>query len=141
MKDYSRFTYSSIPLIISWILGVVNLLDMASETIATFSTLVTYLGLFPLFILLFLAFSSIAIWSDPTQFMRFPYYEEIKIAHLFDTMHIGKNVTETLWWMIDGRRDKEKIVKICTNIQESNLAMQSVIWSNSDGDRNNQLPI
>ena len=33
----------------------------------------------------------------PTQFMRFPYYEEIKIAHLFDTMHIGKNVTETLW--------------------------------------------
>jgi hypothetical protein len=29
----------------------------------------------------------------PTQLMRFPYYEEIKIAHLFDTMHIGKNVT------------------------------------------------
>ena len=33
----------------------------------------------------------------PTQFMRFPYYEEIKIAHLFDTIHIGKNVTESLW--------------------------------------------
>jgi hypothetical protein len=28
-----------------------------------------------------------------TQFMRFPYYEEITIAHLFDTMHIRKNVT------------------------------------------------
>jgi hypothetical protein len=33
----------------------------------------------------------------PAQFMRFPYYEEINIAHLFDTMHIGKNVAETLW--------------------------------------------
>ena len=32
----------------------------------------------------------------PTQFMRFPYYEEEKITHLFDTMHIGKNVIETL---------------------------------------------
>jgi hypothetical protein len=59
----------------------------------------------------------------PTQFMRFPYYEEMKIAHLFDTMHIGKNVTETLWQIIDGRRDKEKIIKICTNIQEDNHAM------------------
>jgi hypothetical protein len=59
----------------------------------------------------------------PTQFMRFPYYEELKITHLFDTMHIGKNVTETLWRIIDGRRDKEKIVKICTGIQEANHAM------------------
>jgi hypothetical protein len=77
----------------------------------------------------------------PAQFMRFPYYEELKIAHLFDTMHIGKNVTETLWRIIDGRRDKEKIVKICTDIQEANHAMRSVIrYSNrSDGvlDRNN----
>ena len=44
-------------------------------------------------------------------FMRFPYYEEIKIAHLFDTMHIGKNVTETLWRIIDGRRDKKNLSK------------------------------
>jgi len=77
----------------------------------------------------------------PTQFMRFPYYEELKISHLFDTMHIGKNVTKTLWRIIDGRRDKEKIVKICTDIQEDNHAMRSVIrYSNrSDGvlDRNN----
>ena len=28
-----------------------------------------------------------------SQFMRLPYYEELKIAHLFDTTHIGKNVT------------------------------------------------
>jgi hypothetical protein len=35
--------------------------------------------------------------SYPSQFMRFPYYEELKIAHLFDTMNIRKNVTETLW--------------------------------------------
>ena len=75
--------------------------------------------------------------SYPAQFMRFPYYEELKISHLFDTMHIGKNVTETLWQIIDGRRDKEKIVKICTDIQEANHAMQSGIQSNSDRDRNN----
>jgi hypothetical protein len=29
----------------------------------------------------------------PTQFMRFPYYEEVKIVHLCNTMHIKKNVT------------------------------------------------
>ena len=73
--------------------------------------------------------------------MRLPYYEEIKISHLFDTMHIRKNVTEMLWRIIDGRRDKDKIAKICTDIQEANHAMQSVIrYSNrSDGvlDRNN----
>jgi hypothetical protein len=33
----------------------------------------------------------------PTQFMRFPYYEELKISHLFDKMHIRKNVIEKLW--------------------------------------------
>ena len=47
----------------------------------------------------------------PTQLMRFPYYEKLKIAHLFDTMHIGKNVTQTLWGIIDGSRDKEKLSK------------------------------
>ena len=53
--------------------------------------------------------------SYPSQFMRFPYYQYLKVAHLFDTMHIGKNVIETLWRIIDGRRDKDKIVKICTD--------------------------
>ena len=77
--------------------------------------------------------------SYPTQFMRFPYYEDRNISHLFDTMHIGKNVTKTLWRIIDGRRDKEKIVKICTDIQEVNHPMQSVIQSNSDGYQNNLL--
>ena len=59
----------------------------------------------------------------PTQFMRLSYYEEIKIAHLFDIVHIEKNVTEMLWRIIDGRRDKEKNVKNCTDIQEGNHAM------------------
>jgi hypothetical protein len=63
----------------------------------------------------------------PAQFMSLPYYEELKIAHLFDTIHIAKNVTETLWRIIDGRRDKEKNVKICTDIQKPNYAMRSVI--------------
>jgi hypothetical protein len=73
----------------------------------------------------------------PTQFMKLPYYKHLKIVNLFDTMHIGKNVTEALWGIIDGRRDKEKIVKNCNNIRESNHAMQSVIRSNNDGVQNN----
>ena len=35
--------------------------------------------------------------SYPKQFSRFPYYDHQQISHLFDTMHIKKNVTETLW--------------------------------------------
>ena len=50
--------------------------------------------------------------SYPKQFSRFPYYEHLLIAHLFDIMHIKKNVAETLWRILDGRSEKEKIVKI-----------------------------
>lgn len=57
--------------------------------------------------------------------------------HLFDTMHIGKNITEPLWKILDGRRDKEKIVKICSDIVKSNHAMKNVIQSNSNGDQIN----
>ena len=35
--------------------------------------------------------------SYPKQFSRLSYYEHLQISHLFDTMHIGKNVIETLW--------------------------------------------
>lgn len=35
--------------------------------------------------------------SYPIQISMFPYYENLQVAHLFDTMHIGKNVIETLW--------------------------------------------
>ena len=65
--------------------------------------------------------------SYPIQFNRFPYYEHLQIAHLFDTMHIGKNVTETLWWLLELRREKDKIVKACKEIQERNHAMKYVI--------------
>ena len=65
--------------------------------------------------------------SYPTQFSRFSYYEHLKIVHLFDAMHIGKNVAETLWRILDGRSDKEKIVKICNDIDESNHAMKDII--------------
>ena len=54
--------------------------------------------------------------------------------HLFDAMHIGKNVTETLWKMLDGRRDREQIAKICTDIHESNHALKAFFESNSNGD-------
>ena len=35
------------------------------------------------------------------QLSRFPYYEHLQIAHLFDTMHIRKNVAEPLWRILD----------------------------------------
>ena len=57
--------------------------------------------------------------------------------HLFDAMHIGKNVIETLWKMLDGRCDREKIAKICTNIHESNHALKYFIESNRNGDHIN----
>ena len=38
---------------------------------------------------------------------------------------------------MDGRHDKEKIVKICSNIQEANHAMKNFIQLNSDGDQIN----
>ena len=35
--------------------------------------------------------------SYSKKFSRFPYYDHLQIVHLFDTMHIGKNVFDTLW--------------------------------------------
>ena len=66
----------------------------------------------------------------PIQFSRFPYYVHLQIAHLFDTMHIKKNVIEMIWWTLDGRYEKDKIGKICSDIAEANHALQSVINSN-----------
>ena len=37
--------------------------------------------------------------------------------HLFDVMHIGKNVIETLWKILDGMRDKGKLVKTFNAIE------------------------
>ena len=54
--------------------------------------------------------------------------------HLFDAMHIGKNVTETLWKMLDGRCDREQIAKKFTDIHESNHALKASIESNNNGD-------
>ena len=73
----------------------------------------------------------------PSQFARLPYYEDLKIAHLFDTMHIGKNVIEMLWRIIDGAHDRDKIVKIRADIDKLNHAMKRVIdWSNNNGGQN-----
>ena len=55
--------------------------------------------------------------SYPKQFSRFPYYEHLRISHMFHTMHIGKNVAKTLWRILDGRSEKVKNVKICSDIQ------------------------
>ena len=53
--------------------------------------------------------------------------------YLFDSMHIGKNVIEALWKILDGRRDRENIAKICNDIHESNHALEDLIESNSNG--------
>ena len=52
-------------------------------------------------------------------------------------MHIGKNVTKTLWRLLELRSDKEKIVKFCKDIQEGNHAMKDVIQFHSNGDQIN----
>ena len=51
--------------------------------------------------------------SYPKQFNRFPYCEHLRIAHMFDTMHIEKNVAETLWQILDLKRER----KNCQNLQ------------------------
>ena len=66
-----------------------------------------------------------------------PYYEHLQIAHLFDTMHIGKNVTETLWRLLELRREKDKVVKVCKDIQERNHAMKDVIQFHTNGEQVN----
>ena len=73
----------------------------------------------------------------PKEFSRLSYYEQLQIVHLFDTMHIGKNVIETLWKILDGRRDKQKLAKICSDIHDSNHAMNNIIESNRNGDQIN----
>ena len=56
-------------------------------------------------------------------------------------MHIEKNVTKMIWLILDGRTDKDKIGKKCSDIVESNHTLQSVIISNpGDGDRNISIP-
>ena len=75
--------------------------------------------------------------SYPIQFSRLPYYEHLQIAHLFDTMHIEKNVTKTLWRLLELRREKDKVVKVCKDIQERNHAMKDVIQFHTNGEQVN----
>ena len=56
---------------------------------------------------------------------------------MFDPMQIKNNVAETLWRILDLRSDKEKIVKICNDIQEANHAMKCVIQLHINGDQVN----
>ena len=61
--------------------------------------------------------------------------------HLFDVVHIGKNVTKTLWKILDGRCDKKKLIKICNDIDESNHALKFFLESNRDGNYINRIVI
>ena len=52
-------------------------------------------------------------------------------------MDIGKNVTETLWKLLELRREKEKVLKACKDIQESKHVMKYVIQFHSNGEQVN----
>ena len=52
-------------------------------------------------------------------------------------MHIEKNVIETLWKILDGRHDKEKLAKFFSDIHDSNHAMKNIMESNRNGDQIN----
>ena len=54
----------------------------------------------------------------PLQFSRFPYYEHLQIAHLFNTMHNENNVTKMICRIIDGRTNKIKLEKIVVTLQK-----------------------
>ena len=75
------------------------------------------------------------IYSE--QFNGVPYYDYLEIVHLFNTIHMMKNVIDTLQKILDGRRNKDKFVNICNDNKGDNHEMQSVICSNSDGDAQN----
>ena len=75
--------------------------------------------------------------SYPIHFRRLPYYEHLQIANLFDPMHIGKNVTETLWKLLELRREKDKVVKAFKDIQERNHAMKDIIQFHRNKDQVN----
>ena len=75
--------------------------------------------------------------SYPIQINSFPYYEHLQIVHMFDRMHIERNLTETLWQILELRSDKENIVKFCKDIQEGKHAMKDVIQFHSKGDQIN----
>ena len=68
----------------------------------------------------------------PKKFSRFPYYEHLQIAYMFDRIHIGKNVTKALWRLLELRREKDKIVKACKYIQEGNHEMKYAIQFHSN---------
>ena len=46
-------------------------------------------------------------------------------------------VTETLWRLLELRREKDKVVKACKDIQESNHAMKDIIQFHSNEDQVN----
>ena len=46
-------------------------------------------------------------------------------------------VTETLWRLLELRREKDKVVKACKDIQESNNAMKDVIQFHINRDQVN----
>ena len=53
-------------------------------------------------------------------------------------MHIiGNNVIETLWQLMEIRREKRKVVKACKDIQESNHAMKDIIQFHTNGEKVN----
>jgi hypothetical protein len=53
-------------------------------------------------------------------FYKLEYYEHLPIAHLFDTMHIGKNVAECLWKHLNGNNSEAQL-KVRKDLQVANI--------------------
>ena len=77
----------------------------------------------------------------PYNFVGFLTKENLQIAHLLYTKHIGKNVIEMIWRILYGRIDKDKIGKICSDIAKANHALKSVINSNFGEDYRNIISL
>ncbi|KAH9302853.1 hypothetical protein KI387_014436, partial [Taxus chinensis] len=59
-------------------------------------------------------------------FYELPYYRYLPIAHLLDVMHIGCNVSKSLWYLINGK--KVDGLRLRRDLQENNVMPH--LWPN-----------
>lgn len=62
-------------------------------------------------------------------FYKLEYYENLPIAHLLDTMHIGKNVAECLWKHLNGT-NLEAQIKLRKDLRVANIMPN--MWLHED---------
>ena len=70
-----------------------------------------------------------------TIFSEFPHYEDLPIVHLFDTMHIGKNVSVCLYNMLFEKSSihGRKLNKLQVRMDLKEVGRMPHLWPNDDG--------